>query len=220
MDVLKMALLCLLVSSFVSCSKFKKWKQDSSEPEVVSDFGEGGLDGEDEAEEGVEVVEDETVDEAMDKAVAASEEYADMESKEQTARHDEPIAESSGEMREYTVQANDTLMWISFKIYGNYLRWRELLEANPGLGPEAVKEGMKIQYQAPSEEFNWNPEGSPYLIIGGDTLGIISNKVYGTTKRWEGLWNNNKQMIKDPNLIFAGFTIYYLEEEKLALNSQ
>ena len=51
-------------------------------------------------------------------------------------------------------------------------------------------------------------DGNPYLIKSGDTLGKISNTTYGTIKYWKNIWNNNKPLIKDPNKIFAGFTIY------------
>ena len=218
MGVLKIVLLCFVISSFISCSKLKKWTQNSSEVGVTGDFDEMGLQEEDN-EQDVEVVGDETVDEAMERAQTASEEYNNMESEEQTS-DSRPSADLGGGMKEYSVQENDTLMWISFMIYGDYLRWRELLEDNPGLDPGGIQTGMKIKYREPDKKFAWEGEGKPYLILGGDTLGIISGKVYGTSKKWKSIWNNNKKMIRDPNLIFAGFVIHYLTEGNLALNSQ
>lgn len=70
---------------------------------------------------------------------------------------------------------------------------------------------MKLSYEAPAEEFVWNPQGNPYLIRTGDTLGGISKQVYATVKKWKLLWDNNRPLIKDPNKIYAGFTLYYLE---------
>ena len=121
-------------------------------------------------------------------------------------------------METYVVQENDTLMWIAFKLYGDYLEWRRLLEANPELPRNGLSAGMKISYRAPAERFNWKPSGTPYLIVQGDTLGLISNKVYGTNKKWQSIWEHNRAMIKDPHLIFAGFTLYYLADDNLALN--
>jgi hypothetical protein len=57
--------------------------------------------------------------------------------------------------------------------------------------------------------------GESYLIKKGDTLGLISNDVYGTTRKWKKLWENNRQLIKDPNRIYAGFYLYYVPERKL-----
>ena len=46
------------------------------------------------------------------------------------------------------------------------------------------------------------------VIKRGDTLGTISSDTYGTMKFWRNIWDNNRPLIKDPNVIFAGFTIY------------
>jgi hypothetical protein len=54
-----------------------------------------------------------------------------------------------------------------------------------------------------------NRGGEKYKIKKGDTLGSISTEVYGTSKKWRKLWENNKQLIRDPNRIFAGFYLYY-----------
>lgn len=121
-----------------------------------------------------------------------------------------PVIDGFGETRSYTVQKNETLMLIAFKIYGDYARWREIAQMNSATlnGGTSVTEGMNLQYVAPQTEFVWNPEGNPYLIKTGDTLGTISQDVYDTTARWRNIWDNNRPLIKDPNKIFAGFTIY------------
>ena len=125
-----------------------------------------------------------------------------------------------GTEKQYTVQKNETLMMIAFKIYGDYRRWKEIANLNTGSlnGNSTVKSGMVLNYIAPSEEFVWNPEGSPYLIKSGDTLGTISKEVYTTTTKWKLLWENNRPLIKDPNKIYAGFTIYYLESGREVAN--
>jgi nucleoid-associated protein YgaU len=120
---------------------------------------------------------------------------------------------AAGTMQEYKVQKNETLMMIAFKLYGDYAKWKTLAAQNQKAlkGGQMVREGMTLQYSAPAQEFVWNPQGLPYLIRTGDTLGGISKTVYTTSKKWKLIWNNNKPLIKDPNLIFSGFTIYYLE---------
>lgn len=121
---------------------------------------------------------------------------------------------TGGSERTYAVQKNETLMMIAFKLYGDYAKWKELANYNSESlkGSTVVREGMNLKYMAPAEEFVWNPQGLPYLIRTGDTLGIISNSVYQTPKKWKSIWNNNRPLIKDPNKIFAGFTLYYLED--------
>ncbi len=124
-----------------------------------------------------------------------------------------PVVSEPGSLKQYTVQQNETLMMISFKLYGDYARWKELANENASTlkGGTVVRTGMVLNYVSPAEEFVWNPQGNPYLIKTGDTLGTISKEVYATVKKWKLLWENNKPLIKDPNKIYAGFTMYYLE---------
>ena len=119
----------------------------------------------------------------------------------------------SDNMMEYTVQKNETLMMVAFKIYGDYGWWKKLAGWNTAklINGQIVRAGTKLKYMAPSEEFVWNPQGLPYLIRTGDNLGVISKSVYQTPKKWKLIWENNRPLIKNPNLIFAGFTLYYLE---------
>jgi nucleoid-associated protein YgaU len=117
---------------------------------------------------------------------------------------------------EYTTEnSRETLMLISFKLYGDYGNWRTILDWNPELkgNYSSIKKGTVIKYQPLESGADWPPKGSPYLVRRGDTLGRISNNVYKTPKLWGSIWENNKPLIKDPNLIFAGFTLYYLPKE-------
>lgn len=112
----------------------------------------------------------------------------------------------------YTVKKGDTLMWIAFKVYGDYGRWREIARMN-NLSSYELPAGTKLKVG--SSNFEWSPQGNPYLIVRGDTLGKISDKVYGQIRYWKAIYENNRPMIKDPNLIFAGFTIYTPEANQL-----
>jgi hypothetical protein len=47
------------------------------------------------------------------------------------------------------------------------------------------------------------------MVKHTDTLGTIANSVYGNKKKWKNIWANNKPLIKNPNVIYAGFTLYY-----------
>ena len=121
----------------------------------------------------------------------------------------------------YTVEKNETLMMISFKLYGDYSKWRDIANMNQDKlkNGQTVQAGMVLRYMAPAENFIWSPEGNPYLIRTGDTLGGISKQSYGTVKKWKSIWDNNRPLIKDPNKIFAGFTIYTLDGRQVASES-
>lgn len=124
------------------------------------------------------------------------------------------IAQSSmnhkeaGSISHYTVKKGETLMQIAFKIYGDISKWKEIKNLNPNVSSTALTAGSKIKYVTPDMEFSWVPVGTPYLIKSGDTLGTISNEFYSTPAKWKTLWENNKPLIKDPNKIYAGFTVY------------
>lgn len=122
----------------------------------------------------------------------------------------ETTYEGSGTEATWTVSESETLMIIAFKIYGDYDRWREIARLNRGTlgGNNNVTSGMTLRYNSPAQPFVWNPEGNPYLIKLGDTLGSISSTTYGTKRFWKNIWDNNRPLIKDPNKIFAGFTLY------------
>lgn len=115
-------------------------------------------------------------------------------------------------IEEYTAVEGDSLMWLAFKIYGDYGKWKSLLELNPEKSRGHFQNGEIIKYYVPVERFVWEPKGLPYIIKNKDSLASISKIKYGTTKQWKAIFDNNRPMIKHPNLIFAGFTLYYLKD--------
>jgi nucleoid-associated protein YgaU len=51
------------------------------------------------------------------------------------------------------------------------------------------------------------PGPTTYVVQKGDTLQKISNKVYGTTKKWKKIFEANKDILKDPDEIKPGQTL-------------
>lgn len=121
----------------------------------------------------------------------------------------------TGDELTYTVQPNETLMLIAFKLYGDYSRWKEIAQLNQDklAGGTNISTGTQLRYNSAGSGFSWSPQGNPYLIQRGDTLSLISDKVYGTIMKWRKIWDNNRPLIKDANKIYVGFTIYYVPEE-------
>jgi len=115
---------------------------------------------------------------------------------------------------EYRVQKGDTLMKIAFDTYGDIYRWRSIYEANQDkiTDPNSISAGMTIRLERPVTPVAVERNGEQYLIKNGETLGTISSSLYGTPTRWKQLWENNRQMIPNPNQIFAGFYLYYLPD--------
>ncbi len=123
-----------------------------------------------------------------------------------------------GTMQTYKVQKGETLMQIAFKLYGDIGKWKDIKAMNKDKisNNSSLRANMNLKYMAPESPFVWNPSGVPYMIKNGDTLGIISSNVYSTPKKWKAIYENNKPLIKNPNVIFAGFTLYYKKDPTMA----
>jgi nucleoid-associated protein YgaU len=197
----------ILLLTLVSCSGNKKTdaNEDGESVELDADF----------------IVDSEDEDLMVDDEAGTEEssDLADISDDEEPSLDDSPtISEApsmdAGANGTYTVKSGDTLMWIAFKIYGDYSRWSDLSSQNGNV--VRISEGQVLNYTEPSERFAWNPKGNPHTVVSGDTLGTISNDKYGTAAKWRSIYDNNRPMIKDPNLIFAGFTLYYLPGRDLA----
>lgn len=187
-------LLIMGLLTLVACSSGDK--EESGD----DDMAETALEDSDDGDEDFIVDSDEDVEEGDEPEMASTtEDYT---------------FEGTGDFANYTVEKGDTLMLIAFKLYGDYTKWRALQSLNNGINPRQVSSGMNIKYEVPSQKFVWNPQGEPHLIQGSETLGTISTDKYGTKARWKDLWTNNRPMIKDPNLIFAGFTLYYIPDDR------
>jgi nucleoid-associated protein YgaU len=48
------------------------------------------------------------------------------------------------------------------------------------------------------------PEATFYTVESGDTLGAIAKRHYGDASRYPEIFEANKPMLKDPNLIYPG----------------
>lgn len=49
--------------------------------------------------------------------------------------------------------------------------------------------------------------GQVYEVKKGDSLWNIAVRAYGDGYRWTDIWNANKDLISDPNLIYAGWNL-------------
>lgn len=212
MKLLLKLLLMISLLNIVACSNSKK-SDKSPEGDEVS-----------EVQEDADFIVDEGEDELMAESSSSPEEESinKVEEVKSEAAVTPEIVESSepskiqvtSEVSEYTVQSGDTLMLIAFKLYGDYRKWKDIESLNPGVQSESLVSGSTLKYQTPSQKFEWNPEGLPHLIQKEETLGTISNDKYGTENRWKDIYDNNRPMIHDPNLIFAGFTLYYIPDNR------
>lgn len=217
MFALRMMSILFFLSLASSCGFFGSSQEDTeSTPDSVESADSEPALEEDLLAEEAKIADLESEGEGEDLVPEEVEESASIAESTPMEEKEERIVSSTPGLNSYQVKKGDTLMWIAFKVFGDYRKWRQLAKANNMSGQHKLRVGQTISYEAPANPFRWDPNGNPYLILRGDTLGKISKKVYGVNSRWKEIWYNNRPMIRNPNKIFAGFTLYYIPDQKLS----
>ncbi len=159
--------------------------------EIIED-GDGGI------VEGSEGVEDE------------NNPFADLADDFAEENAPDSVAVSEGEMANYRVRHGDTLMKIAFSLYGDLTKWRDLRTWNADTVGDGnnISPGMLLKYVYQGNFVRQQLDYS-YLIRRGDTLGGIAKQLYGEVMKYKTLQRYNPRLIRDPNRIYAGFTLYY-----------
>lgn len=49
--------------------------------------------------------------------------------------------------------------------------------------------------------------GRSYVVVKGDSLSAIAQREYGDAKEWRRIYEANKDVIKNPDLIYPGQTL-------------
>jgi nucleoid-associated protein YgaU len=49
-----------------------------------------------------------------------------------------------------------------------------------------------------------SPAGRTYTVVQGDNLSKIAKHQYGDAKKWRTIYEANRDLIKDPDLIYPG----------------
>ncbi|HEY6551830.1 MAG TPA: LysM peptidoglycan-binding domain-containing protein [Vicinamibacteria bacterium] len=46
--------------------------------------------------------------------------------------------------------------------------------------------------------------GATYVVVAGDSLSKIAKKHYGSASKWRAIYEANREVIKNPDLIYPG----------------
>lgn len=211
MSLSKWSLILLIMSSLLTSCSSRDKEEGALKADAMAE--EEALDMLDDFEgEDLFALEEQALDENM----MEGEEELIFSDEQEAMGQDSPMIQ---EQATYTIQPGDTLMYIAYKKYGDYTKWRSIARLNGMNGaPARLNEGTTLKLDAAKVTQVQEPTGRPYMIKKGDTLSKISQQEYGTFDRWEDLWRHNSVMIKDPELIFAGFQMHLLPDGTVALN--
>lgn len=130
---------------------------------------------------------------------------------------------------EYVIKEKDTLDTIAQAKYGSKRYATLIVEANPNLKPTSLRIGRKIVLPAmpvkadvavtpPVESAPVVVAETPkevvaaaapktYTVAQGDSLMVVSQKVYGTARHYKKVYEANKDKITDPNNLLIGLTL-------------
>jgi LysM repeat protein len=61
--------------------------------------------------------------------------------------------------------------------------------------------------QSPAAQAAGHPASKAYTVQAGDTLSKISQNVYGTTNRWQEIYDANRDQLKNPHDLKVGMTL-------------
>ena len=93
--------------------------------------------------------------------------------------------------------------------------------ATTPLASETIEEPSMVQEtqtETQAEETNLSFE--KYTVAKNDTLQKISNKFYGTTKKWMRIYNANKNVLSGPNKLYPGQILNIPSGSKVNVGSQ
>ena len=67
-----------------------------------------------------------------------------------------------------------------------------------------VRSGGSSTAPAAPEPTSTSGSGRTYVVVKGDTLSGIAKREYGNASKWPTIYEANKDVIKDPDLIYPG----------------
>ncbi|MFA5828134.1 MAG: LysM peptidoglycan-binding domain-containing protein [Candidatus Shapirobacteria bacterium] len=103
--------------------------------------------------------------------------------------------------RYYKVENGDNLWDIAVKIYGNGHKWVEIAKRNNLADANLLSVGQELGLL--SVDAAPGPSGE-YIVKKGDSLWRISVDLYSDGMKWSDIWNQNRNLISDPNFIEVG----------------
>jgi nucleoid-associated protein YgaU len=67
-----------------------------------------------------------------------------------------------------------------------------------------VRSGGSSTAPAPAEPTGTSGSGKTYIVVNGDSLSKIAKREYGDANKWRTIYEANRDIIKDPDLIYPG----------------
>lgn len=99
---------------------------------------------------------------------------------------------------EYIVKSGDSLWKIAVAQFSDGYKWAEIAKINGLKNPGLLAVGQVLKLSVPAKET------VDYQVKKGDSLWKIAVAQYGDGFRWTEIWNLNRAVIPNPNMIGVG----------------
>ncbi len=132
-------------------------------------------------------------------------------------------------MKTYTIQRGDRLIDLAREEYGDGTLWEALKAVNPGIDENRLEIGAKIKIPTeadarrlvrtargqetppvptpPSDRERARPGQATYVVEAGDTLTKIARNVLKDAKRWEEIFELNRDRLESADVLRVGLEL-------------
>lgn len=118
---------------------------------------------------------------------------------------DDIIKALGGSVEDLRVEFNDGTVTLRGKIDSQATREKAVLLAGNVRSVERVDDWLELVTPATAAQAaQAAPQPVFYTVVSGDSLWKIASKHYGDGNKWQALFEANREVIKDPDLIYPG----------------
>jgi len=128
---------------------------------------------------------------------AAEAEAAELKAEELAAsRLEETINDLQLQVEDLNVHIDDDKATVTGMAYDQATKEKVVLVVGNSEGIAMVDDQMTVEHVEPEAQF--------HTVVSGDTLGKIAKKYYGNAMKYPVIFEANKPMLKNPDLIYPG----------------
>ena len=109
---------------------------------------------------------------------------------------EETISDLSLQVENLNIHIVDDKATVTGAAYDQATKEKVVLVVGNSVGIATVDDQMTVE--------NPEPEAQFHTVVSGDTLGKIAKKYYGNAMKYPVIFEANKPMLKDPDLIYPG----------------